>query len=207
LSRTPRSDLGPIPFSVTLEHTPRDADERGGPRPRVQGGILSALQGAHAAAYRGKWTLQFGDVPLKLKTHVDLHAVEELFVFLLELVDGGFGEWSVEDKGDLLVIEGDVHGADVSLEFGDGDGGPARFRRVQFPAKATVRLRALVDEGARLIRRLVTDASAADPDFAARPEFDELRADLDALLDAVAHLPRDWAPKKGAASLAVLPSP
>ena len=207
MSRTPPPDLGLIPFAVPLEHTPREAGDRAGPRARVEGGLLSALQGSHAAAYRGKWVLQFGDVPLKLKTHVDLHAVEELFVFLIEMVDGGFGEWSVQDKSELLVIEADVHGADVALEFGDGDGGPATFRRVRFPRKATVRLRAVVEECARLIRRLVVDASVADPDFAARAEVDELRSDLDALVEAVAHLPREWKPKKGAASLAVVDGP
>lgn|GEM_PF-5161030 len=206
MSRPSRPDLGNVAFSVTLEHTPRSADERGPRRAMEPGGILSALQGVHAGAYRGKWTLLFGEVPLKLKTHVDLHAVEELFVFLIECVDSGFGEWSIEDKGDLLVIEANVHGADVLLEFGDGDGGPGVFRRTRFPQTATVRLRALVEECARLLRRLVVDASVADPEFGARPDVDELNADLTALVDAVQSMPLEFKPR-GASSLPVVLSP
>lgn len=207
MTRKQPSDLGNVPFLVRLEHTPRSADERGPRRDHEPGGVLSALQGVHAAAYRGKWTLLFGDVPLKLKTHVDLSAVEELFVFLLELVDGGFGEWTLEDKDELLVIEGTAHGADVALEFGDGDGGPGRFRRVRFPGTAHVRLRALVEECARLIRRLVTDATVADAEFGGGSDADELLADLSALVDAVGHLPREWPTKKGAAALPVVAQP
>lgn len=166
--------------------------------------MLSALQGVHAAAYRGKWTLAFGDIPLKLKTHVDLQAVEELFVFLLELLDGGFGEWTLEDKNELLVIEATRRGVDVALEFGDGDGGYGKFRRVKFPAAGNVRLRALIEECARLIRRLLTDASVADPEFADRPDVDELRSDLAALVDAVQEMPREWPKKKGSPALPVV---
>lgn len=207
MARTTPRDLGNVPFSVTVDHTPRAPSERGPRRELMSGGLLCALQGVHAAAYRGKWTLFFGDVPLKLKTHVDLQAVEELFVFLIEMIDGGFGEWSLEDKDELLVIEANVHGADVALEFGDGDGGPGTFRRVRFPGKAQVRLAALVQECARLIRRLVVDASVADPEFAARPEVDELRSDLAQIEAAVQNLPREWKPKAGASALPVVNAP
>jgi len=207
LARKIPRDLGPVPFSATVDHTPREASERGPKRELTAGGLLSALQDVHAATYRGKWTLSFGDVPLKLKTHVDLHAVEELFVFLIEMVDSGFGEWSLEDKGELLVIEANVHGADVTLEFGDGDGGAGTFRRVRFPGKAQVRLSALVQECARLIRRLVVDASVADPEFAAREEVGDLRSDLAQLEAAVEHLPREWKEKAGSRSLPVVNGP
>lgn len=189
----PPRDLGNVPFSLTVDHAPRDAAERGPARPMEAGGVLSALQGVHAGVYRGKWTLAFGDVPLKLKTHVDVSAIEELFVFLIELVDGGFGEWTLQDKDELLVIEATARGVDVGLEFGDGEGGPGRFRRVRFPATAQVRLRPLVEDCARAIRRMVLEAGVAHEEFGARADVDELTADLDALVEAVSAMPREWA--------------
>ena len=190
----PRTDLGPVPFTATLEHQPRD--ERGPAPERVPGGPLARLAAVHSRHYRGKWSLTFGDVPVKLKTHVDLGSVEELFVFLVELVDGGFGEWSIEDKDELLVVEATVNGVDVDLEFGDGDGGEARFRRVRFPKRATVRLAAVVNECARLLRRLVVDASVADPEFGDEPALAELREDLAALTEAVAGMPEAFRSKE-----------
>jgi hypothetical protein len=144
------------------------------------------MQAVHAVVYRGKWAAHFGGVPLKLKTHVDIEAVEELFVFLIELVDGGFGEWTLRDKDQLIVLEAQVFGPDADLEFGDANGEPPKFRRVQFPKRAKVRLRALVEESARLIRRMIVEVCVAHPEFTGA---DDIRADLDALVGAVAGLP------------------
>jgi len=187
----PPDDLGPVRFSVSTEYGPRDvrlqADES-------MGGPLAALQTSHAATYKGKWTVHFGHVPLQLKTHVHADAIEELFIFLIELVDAGFGEWTVRDKSQTLVIEAQVYGPDADLEFGDGEGGPPSFKRVQFPKRAKVRLRALVEECARFLRRLLVDVTVADPTFAGA---DEVRADLDALVEAVAALPLEFRAKDG----------
>jgi len=186
----PPEDLGPVPFSITTEYAPRD--ERLPHPVDLVGGPLAELQAIHATIYRGKWAAHFGGVPLKLKTHVDVEAVEELFVFLLELVDGGFGEWTLRDKDQTIVLEAQVFGPDADLEFGDAEGNAPRFRRVRFPKRAKVRLRALVEESARLIRRMIVDVSVADPDFGGA---DEISADLDALVEAVAPLPRDFGNK------------
>ncbi len=180
----PPDDLGPVPFSITTEYGPRE--ERLPLPTDVVGGPLAWLQAIHAAVYRGKCAAHFGGVPLKLKTHVDVEAIEELFVFLLELVDGGFGEWILRDKDQTIVIEAQVFGPDADLEFGDEDGAAPRFRRVVFPKRAKVRLRALIEESARLIRRMIVEVTVADPSFAGA---EELRSDLDELVAGVAHLP------------------
>lgn len=180
----PPDDLGPVPFSITTEYGPRQ--ERLPPPIGVIGGPLASLQAIHAVVYRGKWAAHFGGVPLKLKTHVDIEAIEELYVFLIELVDGGFGEWILRDKDQTIVLEAQVFGPDADLEFGDADGEAPKFRRVLFPKRAKVRLRALVEESVGLIRRMVTEVAVADPGFGGA---DELRADLDALVQAVADLP------------------
>ena len=186
----PPDDLGPVPFSVTTDYGPRD--ERLPPPDDVSGGPLAELQARHAAVYRGRWTAHFGGVPLKLKTHVDLEAIEELFVFMIELLDSGFGEWSLRDKNQFIVIEAQVFGPDADLEFGDADGNAPKFRNVQFPKRAKVRLRALGEECSKLIRRLIVEVAASDPAFAGG---DEVRADLDALVDAVAPLPESFQAK------------
>ena len=197
----PPTDLGPVAFRVEFAHEPRTAADRATLAPPEAddgplGGPLQQLAAVHARFYRGKCTMHLGDsIPIKLKTHVDLDAIEELFVMLLELVDGGVGEWSLTDKSELLIVEAEALGPDVTLEFGDGDDGPGVFRKVRFPQRATVRLRALVEECAKLIRRLIMEASVADPEFGASTALDELKADLAELVDAVAHHPLEFRAK------------
>lgn len=183
----PPDDLGPVRFSITTEYGPRD--QREAVPQDVMGGPLAALVASHGAVYRGKWSAHVGSCPINLKTHVHTDAIEELFVFLIEVVDGGFGEWILRDKDDVLIVEAQVYGPDVELEFGDADGNKPTFRRVQFPKRAKVRLRALVEECGRFLGRLIVDVTVADPDFAGA---DEVRADLDSLLGAVSNLPLEF---------------
>jgi hypothetical protein len=192
------SDLGPVPFALELRSEARPLREgRGGrplPTPAPFGGLLSDLRTIHARGFRGSWTLRLGPLALSLSTQKDLDGIEELWVFLLELVDAGHGEWSLHESGDSedpLVIEAQRFGPDVNLEFGR-ESGPPRFRGKALPRRATVRLRALVEEGAALLEKLLAEAASLEPALGARSEARGLREDMQALRDAVKELPRDW---------------
>ena len=184
------ADLGAVDFRTSLRSEPRKRRGSDSPRPRARGGALAALPRVHGGAYKSRWGLHFGAWTLKLDNRRHLPLSEELLVFLIELFDGGFGEWTAQDDRDELSMEGEVHGPDVHLRFGNPDRKSPRFGGRAAPRKAAVRLRALVEEGAQLIEGVLDEAASVDEDFAARDELADLRADLRALREAVAELPR-----------------
>ena len=113
----------------------------------------------------------------------------------MELVDAGYGEWTLLDGDDALIIEAQVFGPDVQLEFGCENGAP-RFRGRSLPRKATLRLRALIEEGVGIIRQLLEQAGRLDPAFVEREEVTLLVQDLDTVVGAVADLPREFRSKE-----------
>lgn len=191
-------ELGPVPFQIELLAEPRVERDRPGPKrpmPALAGGALSDLQTVHARGWKGQFTLRFGPTSLTLSLQRDLDCLEELVVFLLELVDAGAGEWTLPDGERFVVLEAQVFGPDVQVDFTDEDGGVARFRGQSLPRRATVRLRALVEEGAGLVLRLIEQARKVDPVFGQREELSLLEVDMAAVVAAVADRPREWKSK------------
>ncbi|MBN92556.1 MAG: hypothetical protein CL928_00565 [Deltaproteobacteria bacterium] len=200
------SDLGPVPFSIKVILKPRV--EAGGDANRdslgdraeddLRDGFFSELQSLHGSLFEGNWRLHFGPVKVSLKLPEDLDYLEEFWVFLLELVDAGYGEWTLDDEGDPLILEAQVFGPDVQLEFGAEKGSPS-FRGVALPRRALVRLRAVVDEGTGFVSSLVEAVRRADSRFQAPAEADQILSDLEVLRGAVASYPAAFRPR-GAAS-------
>jgi hypothetical protein len=194
-------DLGNVPFRIELLAEPRVERERPGPKrpmPALAGGALSDLQAVHGRGWKGQFTLRFGTTGLTLSLQRDLDCLEEFVVFLIELVDAGAGEWGLPDGDRLMVLEAQAFGPDLRVEFADEDGGIARFRGQNLPRRATVRLRAFVEEGAALVRKLIVQSREVDPKFGERPELLGLEEDLAAMVEAVAGKPRDWKAKEPA---------
>jgi hypothetical protein len=181
-----RADLGHVEFACALEVESRAAPA---PRGRDAVGALDAIAAAHARGYRGTWTVRLGPVSIPLSTQRDLGGLEDLFVFLLDLVESGFGEWALRAAGDEAMWEGTVHGYDVEFEIGDPDGRAARVAGVMLPKRAVVRLRALVEAGAAVIGAALEQAVAVDASLGSREDVAGVRADLAAMRAAVAELP------------------
>ena len=181
----PKRDLGPVRVSVRLKSEPllADAPER---EPGV--GLLADMAVAYQRGWKGSWTLSFGEARLVLRTPDHLALMEEFWVFLIELVDAGHGEWSLTDETQDLTVEAQVFGPDVQLEFTSGDG-PPRYAGRGFPSKATVRLRALISEGTAVIRQFVTQAARMDPTLRERSDLISLLEDAGQLVEAVSNLP------------------
>ena len=201
--RTPRrppvpTDLGPVKIKIDVQAEPRVEPPRGEPEPAFEGGgLLASLPSVHARGWVGGWSLVLGPQTLKLSFGEGLAAAEELLVLLLELVDDGHGEWTLFDAdGEALIVEAQVHGPDVNLEF-TGEDGPPRWNNRKISQRATVRLRGLVDQGTAALRALLKQAARIEPSFGADGSLKGLWDDLDALKEAVAELPRGYAPKVG----------
>lgn len=192
-------DLGPVAFKVVVNARPRVAPPGAPPELEFEGGgLFAALPAVHGRGWDGDWSIVLGPQTLELGFGEGLAAAEELLVFLLELVDDGHGEWTLLDPDDeALIIEAQVHGPDVNLELG-GEEGPPRWRGKSLPQRATVRLRAVVDQGTSALRALLKQAARIDPDFGADGSLKGLWEDLDALKEAVAELPRGFAPQADA---------
>lgn len=187
-------DLGPVRFKVRLESEPFAAE---GEQPADVGvGFLGDVIAAYASAWSGGWTVSFGPQALRLATPRNLDCLEEFWVFLLELVDSGHGEWSLYDGSDDLTMEAQVFGPDVQVEF-ISEAGRARFAGADLPDRATVRLRAVVAEGVAFLRQLLTEARRVRPDLAEREELAGMLGDIEQLIEAVASLPATF---KGEAS-------
>jgi hypothetical protein len=161
------------------------------------GGLLAALPAVHTKAWVGDWSIVLGDETIKLAFGEGLGAAEELLVFMLELVDDAHGEWTLFDRDEnALILEAQAFGPDVNLELASEEGAP-RWNGRKLPRKATVRLRAVVDQGTAALRTLLKQAARVDPDFGADGSLKGLWEDLDALKEAVAELPRGFAPRDG----------
>ena len=189
------SDLGPVAFKVVVNARPRVAPPSATPELEFGGGgLLAALPSVHSRGWDGDWSVVVGALSLKLSFGEGLAAAEELLVFLLELVDDGHGEWTLVGSDDEpLIIEAQVHGPDVNLEL-CGEDGPPRWEGRGVSQRATVRLRAVVDQGSSALRALLKQAARLDPDFGADGSLKGLWEDLDALKEAVADMPRGFPP-------------
>jgi len=174
-----------VPFVARLASEPFAAE---GEEPERGVGFLSDAVAAWASAWSGSWTVSFGPVSLELATPGGLEFLEEFWVFLLELVDAGYGEWSLYDGAEDLTMEAQVFGPDVQLEF-TSDGGHPRFAGVDLPDRATLRLRAVVAQGTALLRQLLKEARRVRPELGDRPELVGMQTDMEQLEEAVATLP------------------
>lgn len=190
-ARTP-VDLGPVPFSARLSSEPF-ASEQPVPEPGV--GFLADLGAAWASAWSGTFTVSFGEASLRLAMPDSMDCLEEFWVFLLELVDVGHGEWSLYDGADDLTLEAQVFGPDVQLEFTSEAGRPG-FGGVELPDRALLRLRAVIAEGTGFFRQLLREARRVQPALGERAEHAGLLEDMDQLQAAVESLPATF---KGAA--------
>tara|TARA_Y100001968_G_scaffold182463_1_gene167063 strand:+ start:1708 stop:2256 length:549 start_codon:yes stop_codon:yes gene_type:complete len=152
------------------------------------GGVLAELQARHCGSFQVNWEVRFGDVCLPVEVAPQLDLLESLWVFIIDLVDLGYGEWSLHDGRDLLVFEAQVFGPDVHLEFG-GEAAPPRYAGIKMPGRALVRLRRLVEQGAGVLRDTLGQQQALEPGLVESKSWIEFCADLDAIESAVAHLP------------------
>ena len=116
-------------------------------------------------------------------------------MFLLDLVDVGYGEWSLYDGRDTLVLEAQVFGPDIQLEF-TGQTGTPRFRGVRLPHKALIRLRRFVEQGAGAVRSVMEQQCAVDAVFSGHHERALFEEDLAQIEAAVAELPLEFKTKK-----------
>ncbi len=190
-------DLGPVAFKVDVKAQPRIEPPRDVPEPELLGGgLLASLAEVHGKGWTGGWSLVVGSETLRLGFGEGLSAAEELLVFMIELVEDAHGEWTLYDRdGDALILEAQAHGPDVNLEF-TGEDGPPRWNGRRLPKRATVRLRAVVDQGTSALRALLKQAARVDAEFGADGSLKGLWEDLDALKEAVAELPRGFAPRR-----------
>ncbi len=181
-----------MPFSVRLRSQPSitpPADVDAGV------GLLADLAAAWARGWTGRWTVHLGDVTVKLPLPERFDLLEEFWVLLLELVEAEAGEWSLYDG---VVVEAQVFGPDVNLEFSAPDGGAPRLGGAALPERATVRLRALTSQGVAFLRRLHEEASKLDPSLREREDAVGFLDDMQQLLDAVADLPGTFKKKQEA---------
>lgn len=191
-SNSQGADLGPVPFRLELRAEARPARpgrEAPPSMPAMAGGALSDLQALVSRKWKGALVLGVGPAVIPLDLKRDLDIVEELVVFLLELVDSGHGELSLVDGDHLITVEAQVFGPDVTLEFADEEGRAPRFRGQNLPRRASVRLRAVVEQGTAVIENLLELAAGVEEGFSTRTEVGQLRQDLRTLLDATAHQP------------------
>ena len=188
------ADLGSVSFRIKMARGPRvEVGVQAAAEAAADGalggdGFFTDLQRLFGRLFEGSWSLHFGSVKLVLQLPGDLDVLEEFWVFLLELVDSGYGEWTLDGDDRPLIIEAQVFGPDVQLEFGAGSGAP-QFRGKVLPRRALLRLRAVIDEGTSLLSSIIDDVSRVDAELRERPEVEQLLGDLDQLRAAVATYP------------------
>jgi hypothetical protein len=187
----PRVDLGPVPFTLTVHSIERRVAGRDAGPEEGTGGILSDLQALHSTKFRSTWTLQLGEVELLVNVAKQLDLIESLWVFLLDLVDVGYGEWSVYDGRDMLVFEAQVFGPDIQLEL-CGEAGMPRFGGALLPRKAMVRLRRFIEQGVAALRLTLEQQKSLDPDFSSLPGLTDFAGELVEMEEAVAELPLEF---------------
>jgi hypothetical protein len=132
--------------------------------------------------------LALGPHTLPLDLSAESGHLEELWVFLLELVDTGGGEWTLGDGDDLVTLDAQVYGPDVIVDFATQDESGS-FGGVVLPRKATLRLRAVVSAGTSFFRAFFKEALRMDKGMKDRPDLLAFYEDLDQLESAVADLP------------------
>ncbi len=164
------------------------------------GGILSDLQVLHGGYFRSTWTVQLGSVQLRVDPRKQLDLMESLWVFLLDLVDVGYGEWSLYDGRDMLVFEAQVFGPDIQLEF-CGEGSAPRFGGERLPQKAVVRLRRFVEQGAAALRLVLEQQEAVDSDFSTLPGLEAFAEDLKEIEAVVSELPLEFKERRSDSSV------
>ena len=198
--RAPRADLGPVACTFTVHSVARRGSGKDSGPEEGTGGILSDLQVLHGMLFRSTWTVQLGSVELRVDPRKQLDLMESLWVFLLDLVDVGYGEWSLYDGRDMLVFEAQVFGPDVQLEF-CGEGSAPRFGGERLPAKALVRLRRFVEQGASALRLVLQQQREADADFSTLPGLEDFAEDLKEIEAAVSELPLEFKERRSDASV------
>jgi hypothetical protein len=182
-----------VPRKGGAGRTPVAGDEEG------SGGILAELHERHSRSFRSTWELQLGTLQLVIDSSRQLDALEALWVFLLDLVDVGYGEWSLYDGRDTLVIEAQVFGPDIQLELA-GESGSPRFKGQRLPGRALVRLARFVEQGAGAVATVLEQQCGADAEFAAHPERAGFEQELRDLRAAVAGLPLEFRDRKAHSS-------
>jgi hypothetical protein len=181
--------LGPSSFSVSLASEPKIGTGGGAVQEEFEPvGLLAELATAHRRGWQGRWKLQIGELHFPLDLSPDSGQLEEFWVFLLELTDADGGEWTLSSGGELLTLEGQVHGPDVILDFATEDEA-GRFGGAVLPRKATVRLRALVCSGTAFFRSFLKESCRLAPGMNGRPDLLGFYEDLDALEASVSDLP------------------
>jgi len=193
-ANAPRVDLGPVPFSIAVRAIPRKGVASAGPLgggEEGSGGILADLHERHHRCFRSTWELHLGSLQLVVDGARQLDALESLWVFLLDLVDVGYGEWSLYDGRETLVLEAQVFGPDIQLELA-GESGAPRFRGERLPRKALVRLRSFVEQGVQAVRLVMEQQCAVDEAFAGHGERSLFEQDLSEIELAVAELPLEF---------------
>lgn len=182
-------DLGPVRISIRLTSKPRI-----GSLPPVPDdgfapvGLLADLVTLHRRGWEGQWTLALGPHTLPLDLSAESGHLEELWVFLLELVDTGGGEWTLSDGDEFVTLDAQVYGPDVIVDFATPDASGA-FGGTVLPRKATLRLRAVVSAGTAFFRAFLKEALRMDKGMKDRPDLLAFYEDLDQLESTVAELP------------------
>ena len=197
-SRSPRNakkqrsrldDLGPTYLALRLDSQPRI---EAAPKPIDSEfepvGLLAELATLHLRGWRSKWTLALGPHKFQLDLSPEVGQLEELWVFLLELVDAAGGEWTITDRDAALTLDGQVYGPDVVLDLATPDES-GRFAGSALPRKATLRLRALICAGTAFFRGFIKEATRMDKGMKDRSDLLAFLEDLDQLEAAVADLP------------------
>ena len=198
----PRADLGPVAVSLAVSSVPRRGgrnSEMSSSQAEGAGGILAELQDCHRRAFRSAWDLDVGTLSVSVDWHAQFDALESLWVFLLDLVDVGYGEWSLHDGRGALIIEAEVFGPDVQLEFASEQGEP-RFKGQRLPRRALVRVRAMVEQGVGLIRHVLRELSEVDADFGQGDAVGPFEQDLQEIVASVSGLPLEFRAKKADSS-------
>ena len=197
-----KDDLGPVPVEVSVRRQPQ-ADESGGLGNSEDAlgddglavGLLGELLEVFGAHFAGSWQFRFGPAALEMRLPGDPDAIEEFWVFLLELVDAGFGEWTLHEGEEVLVIEAQVFGPDVQIEFASEPRGGV-FRGQPLPRRCLVRLRALIEQGVSLFRVVLADLVSVDASLAHREDLVAFETDLEQLEKAVHLLPEAFRSKE-----------
>jgi len=151
-------------------------------------GLLADLATVHRRGWESQWSLAVGPHTLPLELSAESGHLEELWVFLLELVDTGGGEWTLGDGDDFVTLDAQVYGPDVIVDFATQDESGA-FAGVVLSRKATLRLRAVVCTGTAFFRAFLKEALRMDRGMKDRPDLLAFCEDLDQLESAVADLP------------------
>jgi hypothetical protein len=151
-------------------------------------GLLADVVTLHRKGWEAEWTLAVGPHTLPLDLSAESGHLEELWVFLLELVDTGGGEWTLGDGDDFVTLDAQVYGPDVIVDFATQDASGS-FGDAVLARKATLRLRAIVSAGTAFFRAFLKEALRMDKGMKDRPDLLAFYEDLDQLEAAVADLP------------------